>query len=122
MRNILLLFSLILLGTVFHSESILGKTSGEEEDKIHWEEKSPENKRSSLPIIGYIKDGSVTICLYESPTTVWISIFNISGDIVYECTYTDMHQETIDLSALESGSYEIVVEYGEKSFVGHFML
>ena len=116
-----LLFSLLLLWTVFYDGSIFGKTTGEHKDQIEWEFYS-KNNRSLLPITGYIEDGFVTICLYESPATAWVSITDKSGNTVYECSYTDMSQETIDLSTLESGAYEIVVEYNGKGFVGHFVL
>lgn len=118
-----LLFSLLLLGTVFYDGSIFGKTTGEHKDQIEWDIYSNDKKdRSLLPITGYIEDGFVTIYLYESPATAWVSITDKSGNTVYECSYTDMSQETIDLSTLESGAYEIVVEYNGKGFVGHFVL
>lgn len=119
----LLLFSLLLLGTVFYDGSIFGKTTGEHKDQIKWEDTDQKKvERSLLPITGYIEDGFVTICLYESPATAWVSITDKYGNTVYECSYTDMSQETIDLSTLESGAYEIVVEYNGKGFVGHFVL
>lgn len=123
MRRLLLLFCLLLFGTVFYGGSILGKTTGEYQDQIEWkEENQNRGNRSLLPITGYIEDGFVTICLYESPATAWVSITDKSGNTVYECSYMDMSQETIDLSTLESGAYEIVVEYNGKGFVGHFVL
>ena len=118
----LLLSSLLLLGTIFYSENIFGKTTGEHKDQIKWEDTDQKKvERSLLPITGYIEDGFVTICLYESPATAWVSITDKSGNTVYECSYTDMSQETIDLSTLESGAYEIVVEYNGKGFVGCFV-
>ena len=67
-----LLFSLLLLGIVFYDGSILGKTTGEHQNKIEWEDDSKDKReRSLLPITGYIEDGFVTIYLYESPATAW---------------------------------------------------
>lgn len=122
MRKLLLL-SIVLLGTVFYNSNIWGKTTGENKEQIKWKDVNPdENIRSLLPISGYIENHSLTIYLYESPETTLISIYDISENIVYESIYTDMSQETIDLSTLESGAYEIVVEYNGKGFVGDFVL
>ena len=122
MRKLLLL-SIVLLGTVFYNSNILGKTTGENKEQIKWKDVNPDgNIRSLLPISGYIENHSLTIYLYESPETTLISIYDISENIVYESIYTDMSQETIDLSTLESGAYEIVVEYNGKGFVGDFVL
>ena len=122
MRKLLLL-SIVLLGTVFYNSNIWGKTTGENKEQIKWKDVNPdENIRSLLPISGYIENHSLTIYLYESPETTLISIYDISENIVYESIYTDMSQETIDLSTLESGAYEIVVEYNGKGFVGDSVL
>lgn len=118
-----LLLSLILCGIISSNEDIFGKTTEKNRDEIEWEYVT-ENKdtRSLFPISGYVEDISVTLYLYNSPTNVLVFISNISGDVVYECVYPTMSQETIDLSTLGIGMYEIVVEYGEKSFVGYFSL
>ena len=122
MKRILLLLSIILFGMI--SENVLGEiTEKNSNNKIFWKEiESEKGARFLLPISGYIEDSSVTLYLYDSPTNVLVFISNISGDVVYECVYPTMSQETIDLSTLGIGMYEIVVEYGEKSFVGYFSL
>lgn len=122
MKRILLLLSIILFGMI--SENALGEiTEKNSNNKIFWKEiESEKGARFLLPISGYIEDSSVTLYLYDSPTNVLVFISNISGDVVYECVYPTMSQETIDLSTLGIGMYEIVVEYGEKSFVGYFSL
>lgn len=123
MKRILLILSLILLDSISYVGSVLGKIAEGKNNEIYWEEVNSDiSTRSLFPISGYVEKTSVTLYLYDSPTNVLVFISNISGDIVYECVYPTMSQETIDLSTLGIGMYEIVVEYGEKSFVGYFSL
>lgn len=123
MKRVLLLLSLILFGGSSYAGSVLGDVIEKNATKISWKEKDyDKTDRSLFPISGYVEDTSVTLYLYDSPTNVLVFISNISGGIVYECIYPTMSQESIDLSTLGIGMYEIVVEYGGKSFIGHFLL
>ena len=123
MKRVLFLLTLILLGESSYASNGLGNVVEKNTTKINWEDKMRnKSDRSLFPISGYVEDTSVTLYLYDSPTNVLVFISNISGDVVYECVYPTMSQETIDLSTLGIGMYEIVVEYGEKSFVGYFSL